>query len=140
MKDTENLHKRVQEMVDCYATTDPLREMSILKNDADRNEAAVKWLALAALHGVNQNASKITIIRDNENRVKVVAEYRDSELPSPGTDVGDRVFAAVRDMTHIEEEKGKTAFALGMRDSSLDLKVKVKKKEYGEKITLKFPE
>ena len=140
MKDTENLHKHVQEMVDCYATTDPLREMSILKNDADRNEAAVKWLALAALHGVNQNASKITIIRDYENRVKVVAEYRDSELPSPGTDVGDRIFSAVREMTHTEEEKGKTAFALGMRDSSLDLKVQFKKKDYGEKITQKFPD
>lgn len=139
MKDTENLHKHVQEMVDCYATTDPLREMSVLKNDVDRNEAAVKWLALAALHGVNQNASKITIQRDKENRVTVVAEYRDTELPSPGTDVGDRIFSAVREMTHIEGEKGKTAFALGMRDSSLDLQVKVKKKDYGERITLKFP-
>jgi hypothetical protein len=56
MKDTESVHKKVQEMCDCYATTDPLREMSILKNDADKEEAAVKWLALVALHGVNNNA------------------------------------------------------------------------------------
>jgi len=140
MKDTESLHKHVQEMVDCYSTTDPLREMSVLKNDVDRNEAAVKWLALAALHGVNQNADKITITRDNENRVKVVAEYRETELPSPETDVGERIFAAVREITHIEGEKGKTGLALGMRDSSLDLQVKIKKKDYGEKITLKFPE
>ncbi len=59
MKDTGNLHLKVQELCNCFATTDPLKEMSIVKNDADKTEAALKWLALAALHGVNNNAEKI---------------------------------------------------------------------------------
>jgi hypothetical protein len=56
MKAKRNLHLKVQEMCDCYATNDPLKEMSVIKTDADKAEAAVKWLALAALHGVNNNA------------------------------------------------------------------------------------
>jgi hypothetical protein len=43
-------------------------------------------------------------------------------------------------MTHIEDEKGKTALALGIRDSSIELYVKVKKKTGGEKITIVFPQ
>ena len=58
MKEKRNLHLKVQELCDCYATTDPLKEMSNVKNDVDKDEAALKWLALAALHGVNHNAKK----------------------------------------------------------------------------------
>lgn len=140
MKDTESVHKKVQEMCDCYATTDPLKEMSILKSDADKKEAAVKWLALAALHGVNHNAKKISIRRSGEGKVTVYAEYRTTELPSPGADVGQEIFEAARGMTHIEGEKGKTDLALGIRDSSIELEVKLKKKDGGEQLTVKFPE
>jgi hypothetical protein len=139
MKDERNLHLKVQELCDCYATTDPLQEMSRLPQDQDKEEGALKWLALAALHGVNNNASKITIERTPGQPVKVTAEYRTSELPSPGNEVGDHIFAAVRGITHIDEPKGKTQLALGMRDSSIDLHIKVKSKDGKEKIKIKFP-
>ncbi len=54
MKEQRNLHLKVQELCDCYATADPLKEMSVVGQDKDKEEAALKWLALAALHGVNQ--------------------------------------------------------------------------------------
>ena len=140
MKEKRNLHLKVQELCDCYATTDPLQEMSRLPNDADKEEGALKWLALTALHGINNNASKITIRRTPENTVKVTAEYRRSELPSPGKEVGERIFAAVREITHLDDAKGKTMLALGLRDSSVDLRVKVKSKQGQDKISIKFPE
>jgi len=140
MKDTESVHKKVQEMCDCYATTDPLKEMSVLKNDADKEEAAVKWLALVALHGVNNNAERISIRRSGEGKVTVYAEYRTTELPSPGGKVGQKIFDAIRGLTHIEGDKGKTDLALGIRDSSIELRVKLKKKDGGEQLTLRFPE
>jgi hypothetical protein len=140
MKDTENLHKKVQELCDCYATTDPLKEMSEVKGDQDKNEAALKWLALAALHGVNNNARKVSISQTGDGNVKVSAEYQISELPSPGPEVGNNIFEAVRQITHLEGDKGKTALALGIRDSSVELKVKVKSKEGRQKISIKFPE
>lgn len=140
MKEKRNLHLKVQELCDCYATTDPLKEMSTLGTDKDKEEAALKWLALAALHGVNHNAEAVTISRSPRGEVKVVAEYRKTELPSPGADVGQKIMAAVREITHIEGDKGKTILALGMRNDSLELKVKIKATGKGEKVKIEFPE
>ena len=139
MKEKRNLHLKVQEMCDCYATGDSLKEMSVVKNDKDKDEAAVKWLALAALHGVNNNAEEINITRSSEGNVRVVAEYRDTELPSPGTEVGKKIMNALREITHIEEEKGKTPLSLGIRNDSVNLTIKFKEKNGKEKITIKFP-
>ena len=140
MKEKRNLHLKVQEMCDCYVTGDPLKEMSIIKNDENKEEAALKWLALAALHGVNNNAEEITITRSSEGNVRVVAEYRESELPSPGSEVGRKIVDALREITHIEEDKGKTPLSLGIRNDSVNLQIKFKAKKGEEKITIKFPE
>jgi hypothetical protein len=140
MKDTGSLHLKVQELCDCYATTDPLKEMSEITKDTDLDEAALKWLSLAALHGVNSNAKKIKMYVGNDGTVQVTAEYRPSELPSPGSDIGRKVVEALTDITHIEGGKGKTPLALGIRDSSIELKVKMKAKDGGNKISIKFPD
>lgn len=39
----------------------------------------------------------------------------------------------------IEEDKGKTPLSLGIRNDSVDLKIKFKAKKGKEKITIKFP-
>lgn len=140
MKDTGSIHKDVQDMCDCYATTDPLREMSVIEKEGDSAAAATKWLALTALHGVNNNAKSVRIQRKADGRVKVTAEYRRTELPSPGSNVGEEIFEAVKSMTHIDGDKGKTALALGIRDSSLSLQVKLKKKGSEERVTIEFPD
>jgi hypothetical protein len=139
MKEKRNLHLKVQELCDCYATTDPLKEMCAVEKDRDKEEAALKWLALAALHGVNDNAKEITIRRNKKGEVKVLARYRKAELPSPGADVAQKIMSAVRDITHIEGDEGKTHLALGMRNDSLDLKVKIKVKGAHEKVRIEFP-
>ena len=140
MKEKRNLHLKVQELCDCYATNDPLKEMSVVKNDGDKDEAAVKWLALAALHGVNNNAKEVIITRSTDGEVRVSAKYRESELPSPGSEVGSKIMEAVREITHIEGQKGTTPLALGIRNDSIELQVKMKEKEGREKVTIKFPE
>ena len=140
MKEKRNLHLKVQELCDCYATTDPLKEMSEIKKDSDQDEAAVKWLALAALHGVNNNAKEISITRSPDGNIRVTARYRESELPSPGSEIGEKIMNAVREITHIESGKGKSPLALGIREDSIELKIKMKSKDGGEKVTLKFPE
>ena len=139
MKDVGSLHLKVQELCDCYASTDPLKEMSDLKNDADKDEAALKWIALAALHGITNNAEKIAIHRDKAGKVRVTAEYRRSELPDPGPEVGEKIIHALREITHLEGERGKTPLALGIRESSVELGVKVKSEKDLESVTLKFP-
>ena len=140
MKEKRNVHLKVQELCDCYATNDPLKEMSVVKNDEDQDEAAVKWLALAALHGVNNNAKEVSITRFADGNVRVTARYREAELPSPGSQVGSKIMETVREITHIEGHKGKSPLALGIRNDSIELRVKLKEKEGREKVTIKFPE
>jgi hypothetical protein len=139
MKDKDSLHGQVQAHCDCFASTDPLREMSLVPSETDAEAAAVKWIALAALHGVNANAEKISIIRSAKEGVTVVAKYRDSELPSPGDRVGDKIIEAMREITHLDGDKGKMPFALGIRDSSVALEIKIESKNGREKLTFKFP-
>ena len=138
MKEKRNVHLKVQELCDCYATNNPLKEMSTVKNEGDKDEAALKWLALSALHGVNGNAKKITITRSKDGEINVTAEYRESELPSPGSDIGAKIIEAVREITHIEGDKGETPLALGIRNDSIEIQVKMKSEESKEKVTLKF--
>jgi hypothetical protein len=139
MKEKRNVHLKIQELCDCYATNDPLKEMSVVKNDGDKEEAAIKWLALASLHGVNNNAKEVSLTRSRNGEVRVTAKYRETDLPSPGSDVGAKIMEAVREVTHIEGDKGKTPLSLGIRNDSIELQVKMKTKDEGEKVTIKFP-
>jgi hypothetical protein len=138
MKDADNLHLKVQELCACFSATDPLKEMSAIKSDPDPDQAALKWLALAALHGVNSNAKKITLKESSEGDISVTAEYRKTELPSPGETIGQKVLETIRRITHIESEKGKTQLALGIMDSSIDLSVQIKDKKGSRKISIEF--
>ena len=139
MKEKRSQHLKVQELIDCFATTDPLREMSLISKEKDLDEAALKWLALAVLHGVNFNAKKITLSVAKGREVAVTAKYRRAELPSPGAGVGAKVVEAVRQITHFEGKKEKGPLAIGVRSDSLELTISVERDEAGETITLKFP-
>ena len=121
MKDKRSLHLKVQELCDCYATTDPLKEMSVLQTDDDKNEAALKWIALAILHGINANAKKISIARSNDGEMKVAAEYQKLTLPNPGSEMGEKVIEALREIAYLGN-------------------IKLKREKNGESVILKFPE
>ncbi len=138
MKDMTTPHKRMQELCDCFAETDPLAEMALVRKEADKEEAALKWLALAILHGIDRRAKKISLKKYADGRVEAEAEYEDGELPSPGAEIGERVIQAMRQVTHIEGKKGEIPLAVGIRDSSIELLAKVDKDDDCEKITLKF--
>lgn len=138
MRDMETPHKRMQELCDCFAETDPLKEMAMLHTDADKEEAALKWLALAVLHGVDRNAKKISLERTAEGAIKTWAKYKETDLPSPGREIGRKIVEAARQVSHIEGRKGEIPLAVGIRDSSIEIRVKVKQEHGSEKITLEF--
>ena len=102
MKDKQSLHLRVQQLVDCYGDTEPLREMSIIEKEKDKEEAALKWIALATLHGIDAGAEEISVQKGPDGKVRVVAEYRDADLPSPGTTIGEKIIETLRGITHLE--------------------------------------
>jgi hypothetical protein len=139
MLDKRTLHMKVQEQCDCFATTDLLREMAALPGEADSEEGALKWLALAVLHGIDRNAKKISISRGADGNVTVTAKYRESELPTPGGSIGEKIFDVVKGITHIEGDKGKMPVDMGIRDSSVEIEVRLDQGEKGNEVVLKFP-
>ena len=139
MRDSSNLHQRVQEMCNCFATNDPLKEMSRLQNDANTEEAAIKWVALAVLHGINNNAEEISIEKSKNGNVRVLAEYRRAELPAPGAAVSDKILQTMKEILHIDSSQGDSTLAFGVRDNSMDLKVRTREEGGDHKVTIKFP-
>ena len=139
MKDASSLHQKIQNLCDCFTANDPLKEMSEIKNETDLEEAAQKWLALAVLHGINSNASNISITPTEDGNGKVTAEYRTAELPSPGGSIAEKVISTVRAITHIEEISGDSPLAFGIRNNSMDLNVTATHEGGREKITISFP-
>lgn len=140
MLDKRSLHVKVQEQADCYANTDLLAEMAGLVREQDPEEGALKWLALAVLHGIDRNAEKISFLRDADGAITVTAKYRKTELPKPPASIGGKVFDVVKDITHIEGDKGQTQVVIGIRDSSIELEMKLDRGGSGEEVVLKFPE
>lgn len=140
MQDKRNLQKKMQEQIDCFAGTDYLTQLGAVKNEPDKEQAPLKWLALAILYGINENAKKIKIEKNEDGSKRLIAEFRDFDLPSPGDDVVDLIFEDLRQMTHIDADKGKILLSVGVRDSSIELEAKLKREDGKEKIVLKFPE
>lgn len=140
MLDKRSLHMKVQEQTDCFANSDPLSEMAGLVKEQDSQEGALKWIALAVLHGIDRNAKKISLRRTADGRVSVTAKYRESELPSPPAPVGREVFDVVKGITHIEGDKGRTPLVVGIRDSSIEIEMKLDRKGAEEEVVLEFPD
>jgi hypothetical protein len=139
MKDAANIHLQVQELCDCFATTDPLKEMSEIGLGPETDDKPLKWIALAVLHGINSNAEKISLKTTKDGKVEVTAEYRKAELPSPGLAIGKKIIATMREMTHMEKDKDKMTLAFGVRNNSMDLKVKSRHEGGDDRITITFP-
>jgi hypothetical protein len=140
MEDKRNLHLKVQEMAQCYASRDPLQAMSALAGEDDPEEAAVKWLALAVLHAVNAGARKITLDLDPQGQAVVSAEYRVASLPSPGPRVGALVLDNVQRILHLEGDKAKGLLALGLGNDNLEVGVKYEARKGSRQLSLKFGE
>ncbi len=140
MKDSRSFHKKLQEHIDCYAGTDYLTELAKVGDEPDVEQAALNWLALTVLHGLNSNAYKVSLEKSRDGQIDVLFKFREAHLPSPGKELADKVIEIIRRITHIDSEKGELPLAVGIRDSSVDLNIKIKKKDDKEKVIFKFPE
>ncbi len=139
MLDKRTLHMKVQEQCDCFATVEPLREMAALGKEPDAEEGALKWIALAVLHGIDRNAKSISLRRSAGGELSVTAKYRESELPRPPEPAGRKIFDVVRAITHLDD-KGRTPVAIGIRDSSIEIEFNLDRDGGAEEVVLKFPD
>jgi hypothetical protein len=140
-KISRNYHARLQEMCDCYMETDYRQEMEKMASEQspDVEEDALKYLALSILYATTEKARKLSFKRKKgEPKVTVKAEEK-MELAKLPWEIAEKIFEIMRSITHLEGEKGKEPFSLGLRDGRMELGVKVEREEDKESLKLSFP-
>lgn len=136
------LHQKLIEMCDCYLDTDfpaQLRQAAAAKG-SDSQEEALKYLALALLHGLTLRAEKLSFKRrKNDLSVTVSADGEKNSLPAPSPAMFAKIIALMRAILHSEAAKEKTDLALGLRSGEVELQVKVEEEGDKESLKIKFP-
>lgn len=135
-----NYHLKLQEMCDCYMETDFQASMQNMSGAeaGDLDENAVKYLALAIMYAITKKAEKLSFKKKGEEiNVKVKNDDKE-ELPPPSGVVLDRIFAIMRTILHIAEDKGEMDFSLGLRSGEVNVRVKVAKEGDKQSLKIKF--
>lgn len=138
-----NPQQKLQEMCDCYMETDFAAQLAAMSRapSADLQEDAVKYLALAIMYGVTDKARKVTFKKKGDAiRVSLKAADGKIKLPPPGADLFGSVIGLVRGILHFENGGGDSTLALGLRNSPLDLRVKLKEEKDKTSLKFEFPE
>ena len=136
-----NYHLKLQEMCDCYMETDYLAKMQgmVGAESKDIEEDAVKYLALAMLYAITRKAEKLSLKKKgDELSVRIKADQKE-DLPQPSAVVVDKVFQIMREILHIDEDKGEMDLSLGLRTGEVNVHVKVKGQGDRQSLKVKFP-
>jgi len=134
-----NPHLKLQEMCDCYLETDFRLQMAKLckQPGPDREEEAFRYLALALMHAITEQARKLSMKKEKlEVKVKVEGNGDKHSLPAPPVDLFGVVVATVRAILHLEDEKGESMLSLGLRNGAVDMRVKLRAKD--DEVSLRF--
>ncbi len=136
-----NLHLKLQEMCDCYLETDFKTQMAAMTPivGGDIEEETIKYLALAILYSISEKAGKLKIKKKGGGMKVTVISDEKVELPPPPGEIANGIFEICRAIAHMQEDKGETLLALGLRGSRLELKMKMKKDRDKESLTILFP-
>jgi hypothetical protein len=136
-----NYHLKLQEMCDCYLETDYLAKMQgmVGAETKDVDEDAIKYLALAMLYAITRKAEKLSLKKKaDELTVRIKAEQKE-DLPIPSGLVLDKVFQILREILHIEENKGEMDLSLGLRTGEVNVHVKSRREGDRQSLKIKFP-
>jgi hypothetical protein len=105
----------------------------------DIEEDAVKYLALAMLYAITRKAEKLSLKKKgDELSVRIKADQKE-DLPQPSAIVMDKVFQIMREILHIDEDKGEMDLSLGLRTGEVNVYVKVKGQGDKQSLKVKFP-
>jgi hypothetical protein len=104
-------------------------------------EETMRYFALLILYTVTIKAKQLAV-KCEPGGVKVTVDTGEEKqaLPPPPEVIATTIIAMVRAMTHIEDDHGETVFSLGLRNTPVELRVKVKRSGDTESVKLKFPE
>jgi len=134
-----NPHLKLQEMCDCYLDTDFRLQMAKLckQPGPDRGEEAYRYLALALMHAITEQARKLSLKKEGRDvKVKMESDGEKHSLPAPPVAIFDMVAATVRGILHLEGEKGESQLSLGLRNGAVEMRVKIREKD--DEVSLRF--
>ncbi|HEX9715920.1 MAG TPA: hypothetical protein VGA28_09560 [Desulfurivibrionaceae bacterium] len=138
-----NLHLKLMEMCDCYLGTDYAATIQKVADapSADIQEDALRYLALALLFTLNEQARQLSLKR-KKDKITVTIKHDDEKvaLRPPTKAVFDRIIAIMRTILHLEEDKGGLPLTLGLKNDRIEVQVKVERTADKETLKVKFPE
>lgn len=147
MKDARNLHLRLQEYTDCFAETDPSRELDEISGKGvegdrtrDMTETALKYLSLAILSGIEEEVSSIFFTRNGDlNGAAYLSGERETRLPIPPTGTIKEIIGILRCITGLEPDNGNSRLVWGIRNDQLEIVVGVARSGEKETLSLTLP-
>jgi hypothetical protein len=141
-KITLNYHLKLQEMCDCYMETDFLSAMQGMsgKESKDLEEDGIKYLALAIMYAITKKAEKLSLKKKGDEIKAKIKNGGKEKLPVPSAAVMDKIFAIMRAILHVEEDKGEVEFSLGLRTGEVNVLVKFDRDKEKETLKIKFPQ
>ncbi len=147
MKDSRNLHVRLQEYTDCYAETDPALGLADISNKGvegektpDMTETALKYLSLAILSGIEKQARNILFTRTGDmNGACYLVGGEKIRFPNPPTGLIKEIIGVLRCITDLEPETGSSRLIWGIRNDQLEIDVGVSKTGKEEILNLTLP-
>ncbi len=134
MKDLNSLHARLQEYNNCFAESDPKRELREIasrgiagETTQDMTDLALKYLSLSILAGVDAEAEKVFYARNGEMNGScfLAAGREETRLPTPPTGVTREIIGILRRIAGLEPDKAYGSLVCGIRDDRLVMDVGV---------------
>ena len=138
-----NLHLKLMEMCDCYLGTDYAATIQKVADppSADIQEDALRYLALALLLTLTEEARQLSLKRKNDKiTVTIKHEAEKIALRPPARAVFNKIISIMRAILHLEEDKGGMPLTLGLKNDQLEVQVKVERTADKETLKVKFPE
>ena len=129
-------------MCECYLETDyssTIQKVADSRSD-DLTEDAFKYLALAILYSLTENASRLTLKRKKDKITVIIkTDYKKIALRSPPPALFAQMISTMRSILHLEEDKGSLPLVLGLKSGQVEVHVKVEKQIGKETLKIRFP-
>jgi hypothetical protein len=141
------LHQRLQEYCECFMETDPKRELERIGKwgtaadvTGDPEEVGIRFLGLAILYGLKENAEKISISREpgagTQMTVEAAGKYK---LPAPEPEVAEQALKVMRSITHLEAANAREPLAFGIKNDRLEFGIEFHSADGKETMSISFP-
>jgi hypothetical protein len=147
MKDSKSLHLKLQEYADCYSESDALQELEGISKKGvgdevtgDTTDLALKYLASAIFHAIEEGAEKVQISRVGvmEGECKLLGKTEKS-LPKPPAGLAKEMVEILRCITDLEDDVSESKLAYGFRNERMELALNVHKSGEKEVMGIALP-